>query len=216
MKPLVVLLQWQFLQLSGITVLALLITGGWVLFHKEPNEELYAMGLIISLHSQMAATTLGQFYTGEFGFLHGRGFSREQLWWSTTLASFLAAGAVWLLLAGSVWLGLRSLVQSALLNNPEYPVMAPLDNAQPWAWLTMYVFAQCSFQYAWIRGAQPMRGKTNGVWLACGGIGAACILIPAGNRGDWVARLILGSALLLCVILLVAQYRLYRSLEVRG
>ena len=120
----------------------------------------------------------------------------------------------WALAAVLVWSGARSALQD-LLQNPNYPVMAPLDDVYPWRWLLLYATSLAVFHYAWIRKLQAGRDRGAGNALAI----AYCLLsfyVPGSwaPRPLWVWCLLVGGFLAAACVLLLAGKKLHRSMEI--
>jgi hypothetical protein len=201
------------------TVLGALSLTIYVLFHQNvmiwrDSLPLYFVGF----HCLLLAWLLGRFNTPAFAFLYSRGYSRDQLWGHMMLASVISALAAWLPAALIVWTGLRSHLFD-LLENPYFPVMAPLETIVPLAWLVFYFMLMPIFHYVWIRYAQPTRGRLGGL------IAAAVILFAftmsfdlnrAPFLNEWIFWLmgLTFAAAIFCT--LYGGRTLHRFLEVRA
>jgi len=119
-KPLVFgLFFWQFKKLFLINLFALIATGLYVLLRVAPftSRELFLLSGVL-LHSWLITWKLGRSPVRQSRFLYAWGFTRDQIWWHTLLASItsgaLVCGTAWLLMVFQ----LRCFVQDQLLANP--------------------------------------------------------------------------------------------------
>lgn len=168
--------------------------------------------VFILVHSLILTALLGRFRTAGFAFLCTRGYSRHSLWGHTMLASLLAVLAAWGPAAVILWGGLRSRLQQALLS-PYFPVMAPREAPVPLVWLAGYALLLPAFHYAWIRQAQPTRGRDGGVFLAVGLVVAVFSVIAVDPAG-WFRWPLWAAAAATALVLLAAGRRLHQRMEV--
>jgi hypothetical protein len=121
----------------------------------------------------------------------------------------------WLPASLIIWTGLRSVLFDSM-QNPNFPVMAPLENNVPLAWLGYYIMLIPLFHYAWIRLAQPFRGSFAGVAIAVAVFVSYFRFYYALNVSNmlwWSSRTLL---LLMAIFLIYSTRKLIRSLEVRS
>ena len=173
---------------------------------------------LVGLQCLFLAWLLGRFNTPAFAFLYSRGYSRDQLWGHLMLASLISALAAWLPAALIVWTGLRSHLFD-LLENPYFPVMAPLETMAPLAWLVFYLTLIPIFHYVWIRLAQPTRGRLGGLIASSAMLLAFAMsfdIVRASFINEWFVWLagLTFAATSLCT--LYGGRTLHRFLEVRA
>ena len=174
-------------------------------------------GLIILAQCLLLAVLLGRFETPWFAFLYSRGYSRDGLWGHMMLVSALSVLAAWLVAALIVWTGLRCLLHDRLLHSPCFPIMAPREISMPLVWLGLYLLLVPAFHYAWIRRAQPTKGRQGGNFAVAGLLAALLVGFAMVYYLDgWLAWLsgVLYVAVVACLIL--GGRVLHRSLEVRA
>ena len=174
-------------------------------------------GLIILAQCLLLAVLLGRFETPWFAFLYSRGYSRDGLWGHMMLVSALSVLAAWLVAALIVWTGLRCLLHDRLLHSPYFPIMAPREISMPLVWLGLYLLLVPAFHYAWIRRAQPTKGRQGGNFAVAGLLAALLVGFAMVYYLDgWLAWLsgVLYVAVVACLIL--GGRVLHRSLEVRA
>ena len=172
--------------------------------------------VFILVHSLALTQLTGRFRTGAFAFLYTRGYSRDQLWAHTMLATLVSVAAAWLPAALIIWTGARSGFQGYVFRNPNFPVMAPLESPLPWAWLLGYAVCIPSLHYDWIRSAQPTRGGVRGPFLAVGALLAGWTLITIGGRNEWFGWVALSAGLVVAAATVIGGRALHRRLEVRA
>jgi hypothetical protein len=166
----------------------------------------------IGLHCLLLAILLGRFHSPAFAFLYSRGYSRNQLWGHLMLVSVLSVLTAWLPAALCVWTGLRSFLHD-WFQSPYFPVMAPREVLVPWIWLGIYLVFLPAFHYAWIRMAQPTRGRWGGIFPAVALIAALLVLY---SLNGWFAGLCVGAFSITVLVFLFGARSLHRNLEVRA
>ena len=216
------LLLWLWRQTLPATIIALPVACLGALFvpgilRVQHLDGVYGVVslLFVLVHAVAIATLMGRAGSGGFAFVYTRGFSRNDLWLHTMLASAAAVLTVWLPVCLIVWAPLRSLVQDVLLKSPYYPGAAFLDRWLPVQIMAAYALLLPVFHYAWIRLAHPTRGRMGGVLLASGFV---CALVVTGGvvhwLGQWVGGLFLALIGVVVVLLLVCSWQLHRRVEV--
>ncbi len=194
------LLWFLLCQTRPVTLVAVPAAALYVLLTPAVlNERAVGPVFFVLVHTLLVTSRFGRSKASDFAFLYTRGYSRDSLWAHTMLASSAAVLAAWLPAAVLVWTGARGVVQDRLLQNPEFPIMADSEMLLPLKWLLGYVVLLPIYHYAWIRGAQPTRGRLGGVVAA----GALVVgLLPlAGwvcpvDWFRWLAYVIYGAAIL--------------------
>ena len=174
-------------------------------------------GLIVLLQCLLLAAMLWRFETPSFAFVYSRGYSRDALWGQMMLTSGLSVLAALLPAGLIVWTGLRSLVHDLLLHSPYFPIMAPRETWVPLVWLGLYLLLVPACHYAWIRRAQPTKGRHGGSLVAVGLLAALVVAFDMFRHLDgWLAWLsgVLYVAVIVCLVL--GGWTLHRSLEVRA
>ena len=181
----------------------------------EPND--FWPWLLILLHSFLVVKNLrGNGHVHRCGFLYARGFTRDTLWAHAMLAHVLCVVMVWAPVALFIWLPIRSAVQDYLYQSPYYPLFTPMEAPLPVVWLVLYTVLAPVLHYAWIRRAQPTRGSNAGDFLAVGFFFAGfATLAMIHYREPWTNYLALAVGFAIEGILLVAGWRLHRSVEVQ-
>jgi len=173
-------------------------------------------GVLVLVQSILLMTLLGRYGSPAFAFLYSRGYSRDVLWGHMVLTS--AASAIVAVLPGSliIWLGVRSDIHDRLLNSPFYPIMAPREMIVPIAWLGLYMLLLPACHYAWIRAAQPTRGRLGGICIILGLIAALLVMLSEVHHlSGWFAGLAWGSYVAVIICLMLGSRALHRTLEVR-
>ena len=210
LKP--ALLWWQWRRALPVTIIAMVMACGYALL--APGRLGWGLAwdhgvltvLFVILHSVALVTMLGR----PSAFLYARGFSRDAIWAHTMLAHAAAVLTVWLAVGLIVWTPLRSMWQDLVMKSPFYPGAAFVDRCYPLGPLLGYAAMLPPLHYAWIRMAQPMRGRLAGVglavWFAIGGVGA---MLGAWESG-WMGL----PTVCVAALLLVWGWRLHRRLEV--
>jgi hypothetical protein len=173
--------------------------------------------LIMLTQCLLLTVLLGRFETPSFAFLYSRGYSRDALWGHMMLTSALSVLAAWLPAGLIVWTGLRSLLHDRLLHSPYFPIMAPREVLVPLVWLGLYLLLVPAFHYAWIRRAQPTKGRQGGNFAIVGLLAALLVGFDMVYYLDgWFAWLsgVLYVAVVACLV--IGGRLLHRSLEVRS
>jgi hypothetical protein len=164
----------------------------------------------------LLAWLLGRFNTPEFAFVYSRGYCRDTLWGHMMLVSVFSALAAWLPAAMIVWSGLLSCILDKF-GSPYFPIMAPLETPVPWAWLGCYLALIPICHYAWIRLAQPTRGRFGGILCAAGLVIVFLLTFDMLYFLDgwfaWMSGATFGVTLL-CLV--YGSRKLHRLLEVRA
>ena len=172
--------------------------------------------LLILVQCRLLASLLGRYNSPAFAFLYSRGYSRDALWSHIMLASALSILVGCLPAALIVWTGLRSIVHVRLFHSPYFPIMAPIENWVPLAWLGLCMLLASAFHYAWIRRAQPTTGEFSGRFLS---VAILVALVTVFNMipyfHGWFAWLSGVSYVVVLVCLVFGGRALHRSLEVR-
>jgi len=194
----------------GLGLLALLWPG--VLTPRDPWP-----ALVIFAQCFMVAATFGRFEWPSFAFTYSRGYSRDSLWGHMMLASVLSILLAWLVASLMLWTGLRSLLHDRLLHSPYFPIMAPRETWVPMVWLGLYVLLVPAFHYAWIRRAQPTKGRQGGNFVVIGLLAALLVGLNTARYLDgWFAWLSGALYVPVVVCLILGGRALHRSLEVRA
>jgi len=215
------LLKWQLRQLwlSNIVMLALGVP--YVLLTKEPlipPGNLVALLAIIA-HSGIMAACLGRISSPRIGFLYAQGFTRDQIWWHTLLASVVSATLV----CGTTWLlmvtGLRAIIQDQYLESPCFPYAARAEGTFPFILLFEYALTIPLVHYSWVRANQPCGDAEAGLTLSIGGI---CLLLwgygmaLSHSRYPGFLSLVAWSCAPLILLLILVCWRTHRRMEVRS
>ena len=173
--------------------------------------------VVIFAQSFMLAVTFGRFEWPSFAFTYSRGYSRDSLWGHLMLAGALSVLTAWLVAGLMLWTGLRNLLHDRLLRSPYFPIMAPREMSVPMFWLGLYVLLVPALHYAWIRRAQPAKGRHGGNFVVIGLLAALLVGSSMVRSLDaWLAWLsgVLYAAVVVGLIL--GGRALHRSLEVRA
>lgn len=218
MQSLLILLRWQLRQLfwinclavCGILWFALLFNSAITFFRGSP----VLPGVMV--HCGLMVLWLGRSEPRGPGFLYSQGFSRDQIWWSTFLAT-LCSG---ILVTGCLWLtivtGLRSLVQASL-GNPWFPMAGTIESTSSLWFLVEYCLLLPPMHYVWVRARLPQRDAGAGWALALGiiAIDANCYSY-ASQVGQGAVALLLGAATVLALLTLIAGWKFHRQIEVQS
>ncbi|MCP4641597.1 MAG: hypothetical protein GY851_14230, partial [bacterium] len=183
--------------------------------HREPLEwrDFWAW-LFILMHSFLIVKNLrGNGHAHRHAYLYSRGFSRDRLWVHTTLAHVLAVMMVWLPAAVLVWSPARSWIQDIVFKSPYFPLFGSYEAVLPWVWLVQYAALMPMLHYAWIRRAQPTRGRNAGDFLCVAYIVGAFTAFAAVHA-PWCRVFAVGVAILILCVMLVAGRLLNRTMEV--
>ena len=217
---------WQFKKLLPINLFAVVIVGLYVLLRVAPmtiHEMIFLFGILI--HCWLIVWKLWRTSFRQAGFLYSWGFTRDQIWRQTLLASFasgvLVCGAAWLLMLFQV----RSLVQDQLIVNPYFLNSTFGESWVPWVWLYGYVVVLPMMHYAWVRSKHSARGKLNGWVLMSFGV---AILIwsffQSSPTEHWknpvpapffLLLILVVAFILATALLLIAGRRLHGTMESR-
>ena len=175
------------------------------------------VGLLVLAQCLLMGALLGQFRSPTFAFIYSRGYSRDSLWAHVMLASALSVLAGCLPAMLIMWTGLRSLVHDRLLHSPYFPIMAPRETWVPLTWVVLYLLLVPACHYAWIRRAQPTKGRHGGSLVTVGLIAALVVAFDMVRYLDgWFAWLSGALYVGIVVCLIVGGRVLHRSLEVRA
>ena len=212
---------WQFKKLFLINLFAVIITGLYVLLRVAPftSQELFLLSGIL-LHSWLIAWKLGRSPTRQTRFLYAWGFTRDQIWWHSLLAS-IASGA---LICGVAWLmmvsQLRCFVQDQLLTNPYFPAGASSECWIPWLWLYGYGITLPLMHYAFVRSRQSVRGGYSGWAILVFGISILTWSFfkssPPAEMIEAPIAMLTGLAVLFIpatVLLIIAGRRIHGTME---
>ena len=209
------LLRWLLRQTLPVTLIALPVATLYVLFAREPLgwQDPWAAMFVLA-HSIAITSCLGRFRSSGFTFLYTRGYSRDQLWAYTMLATVASVLFVWLSAALIVWTPLRGLIQDKLFVSPYFPVMAIREASVPWSWLAGYAILLPMFHYVWIRRAQPTKGGNGAVLLAVGVVIVMSTLMTFRWHRQWFIVLLWITSMIVVVTTLIAGRTLHKSMEV--
>lgn len=140
------------------------------------------------------------------------------MWAQSMLASACSALCVCLPAAILIFSGLRSSVQDAF-DNPWFPLMQTDEYWLPAVLSLEYATVMLLMHYSWLRANQSCSDSSAGWMLMCLGL---CFLLWGFGLADshsyhpsfltYVPRLLTPAV----VLLLVAGFRLHRSLEIRS
>ncbi len=221
MKVKLALILWLLRVTAPVTLIALVAAVTYVLFRRAPFVHqdfvsLIAPWLFVALHSVVLVAFVSRVHTSGFAYLYSRGFSRDTVWLNQMTASALAVLVVWLPSALCVWTGLRSALQEHLMQNSEYPVMAPTDTPFPWFYLMGYAIALPTLQYAWVRRNQPTLGQESGDALIVGIVLATfSVLAMTSYREGWAQAIAIAGGIAVGLTFVVTARSLHRGIEVQ-
>ena len=215
------LLKWQLRKLWLFNIVMLALGVPYVLLTKEPlipPGNLVPLSAII-VHSGIMAASLGRISSPRIGFLYAQGFTRDQIWWHTLLASVVSA----ILVCGTAWLlmvtGLRAYVHDQLLESPWFPYAARAEGAFPLILLFEYALTIPLMHYSWVRANQPYSDAEAGLTLSIGGV---CLLLwgygmaLSHSRYPGFLSLVAWSCTPLILLLILVCWRTHRRMEVRS
>ena len=212
------LLKWMLTELRTPMKLGLLIVltlSIIPIYDKYQNSNDYSMSLFFILPmlsmlalpvlSAMICAKLNRFRSPSFGFLYGRGYSRNTLWWHMMAAMFLAVIIPWLA-AGCIAL--------PVYHNLKIEVSV---------WRTTLfgcgtqLFFIATLNYIWIRDAQPRRYKNSGAWLVMAVVWSQQLWSMARIQNDDVIMVVLPLiSTFISVLFLWQSYRLHEHIEVHS
>ena len=162
---------WQFKKLGLLNFFAVLAVGSYVLLRVTPftcHELVLLLGVL--LHCWLIAWRLWRSSPRQSGFLYSWGFTRDEIWWQTYLASLASAalvcGVAWLLMV----LQVRFLVQDGLVANPYFLVPQSGEYWVPWFCFYGYLLVLPMLHYAWVRSKHSAKGKFVGWMIMFGGL----------------------------------------------
>ena len=210
------LLRFFLRQSAWVMLAGALVSGSYALGSPAVmkwNDPLPTLGVLAYCLAQTGSR--GRFQSRGFAFLYSRGFSRDVLWGHLWLATGVVLLAVWLPGAAVIWTGLRSSIHDRVFQSPNFPIMAPRETMVPLVWLAMIVPLLAAFHYAWIRLAQPTRGRAGGFFVP-----AAVIFTGLTIFGSvyylptWFAWLAGAAAIVATAAMLIGGRIIHRSLEV--
>ncbi len=212
------LFAWQFRQLRLVTILAVVLSTGFVLWESQPLEFDVSgpAPFFVLIHSLIVVWVLGRVTNSSFGFLYVQGYSRDVLWWHLMGASCASVLAAWMPAAVLILLRFRSGFQEEL-NNFNFPLMAETEHSFVWWCLLAYGILVPLFHYAWIRGSQPSRGSASGFVIALGASFAAFSIwngVRVPDMPSWTVLIMTSGFVLAASSLLIASRKLHRQLEV--
>jgi hypothetical protein len=212
------LLIWNLRELRNVTLVAVPVAVAYTILapgHMGIGAQWQA--LFIIGYAIAVAVALGRYRTGQFGFLYGRGFGRDSLWFHAVLASIVGVLVVWLAASLVLWLGVRGFVQN-LLESPYYPgIMEPRDALVPWTWLALFLFALPFVHYAWIRAGHAAPGGDGGKILAyLAMLGVLLMLDTRHLDPPGVQRVILAIAAGTWLVILLGSRLVHRRMEIQG
>ena len=167
------------------------------------------------LHVFITQLILGRLSNATGEFLCTRGYPLRMLSRVRLAVALWHTGLVWLSASLPLWTGIRSWVQAALLQNPEFPLLDGVDCFVPLTWLLTLGVLTCLMHYHSMRSCLPVRGRMAGAWLAAG-----WILVDAVARNGvgspslvWMAWTV---PLLLAATALWASIKLSSNVEVQA
>lgn len=169
--------------------------------------------LFVFVHALLLVGAMGGARGPSRAYLYTRGWTRDRVWLHLALATAVAVLAVWMPAALVVWTAIRSTIQEAA-GNPWFPVMAPAEFTAPPVWLLLYVVVTAAAHFAWIRSAQPTRGREAGLFLVAGLVPVFLTLFIFRYHPTWFACTAVVLGLVAVAALLAAGRRLHRLMEV--
>jgi hypothetical protein len=195
MQALFILVRWQMRQLQWMNWLMAcgafmfaLLSAIPLMFFQSPF-----LMLLVGIHCAAMVLTLGRSEPRGPGFLYAQGFSRNQLWWSTFLATLLSGVLVCAMFWLAIATGLRALIQNAI-GNPWFPVIGTIEASAALGFLIEYAILLPPLHYVWVRARQPQSDAAAGWTLA-----AAVIIYYCTCYG------LMGQLLTSSIALLVAE-----------
>ncbi len=203
------LLTWRLRDVYYTNLAAALAACAYVALRWEPHTTMDLWPwLFILAHSAKIAYDLGRIRSADFAYLHCRGFSSDTLWAHTMLAAAISALFVLVPVAVIIAVPIRSTFHDAA-GNPYFPIFYTTECRVLIPWALAYVLPLAFFSYAWIRRAQPTRGRM------AGGILCSAVVLLWAWRFSMGLRPSVHSALTLALLvaLCVTGRALYRSLE---
>ena len=218
MKPLMTLIRWHLRQLMLLNIAMLLAAIVYTMFTSERlilGRQVY-MTLGCLIHAGLMVWILGRSATRGPGFLYSQGFSRDQLWWSTWLATVISGAMVSLTVLLIVISGLRSSTQF-FLGNPWFPLMGAVDADISLWLLAFYLLLLGPMHYFWVRCRQPFGDQGAGWPILTGFI---LMVFGAIDRSIYSlsdeALLMHGASILMSTISVLSCWRLHRCVEVQA
>lgn len=218
MKPLLTLIRWHLRQLMLLNIAMMLAAAIYTMLWSE-RFDLPRSGILIlggMVHSVLMVTILGRSSPRGPGFLYAQSFSRDQLWWSTWLATVISGTMVSAVMFLVVISGLRSWAQFHL-GNPWFPLIGPSEFDTSLWLLSLYVIELGPLHYVWVRCRQPFGDASAGWFLL---VGFYLFVINAIDKSVYVVStstwLLHSINLLMSVVMTIACWRFHRSAEVQA
>lgn len=148
------------------------------------------------------------------GFAQTVGYGRAVIARHIVLARLSAVLIVWLPVAAIYWLGIRSLFQQHLLNNPNFPVMAPLEFHIPILAMLNYLLFLGLDLWNTAQLHQPHAGRDSVKWLIAA-IAIAIVTIENILPGNpwWLLRVSGLAAFIVIAITFRHALRLFPTME---
>lgn len=211
-------IRWQARQLLPINMAAVACLVLYTLFTPSAitfvSNEGLAIGVLI--HCLAMTVALGRSALAGPGFLYSQGLSRDQLWWSTFAATVGSGALICIVFWLMVITGIRATVQQAC-GNPWFPVVGTMElTAIKWL-LLEYGLLLPPLHYVWIRTRQPYTDSAAGWLIAIALVIFYMICFPNLRHADddWLT-LMTGAGLLLAGIMVAANWKLHRYVEVQS
>jgi hypothetical protein len=218
MKP--ALLRWLLWQTLPVTSIAVPIFALFVALYPGPIFWMRdtTLWILILLHGYALHLCLGRPRSSSMAHLYCHGFSRQTLWRHVVVATWLAILAAWIPMAALIWSPARVWIQTRLLNNQNFFVLAPLEQSSPVFILIAEMVWMAVLNYAWVREAQPFRGLRGGRWLTRLFVIVA-LLMPFTQWDrigpSWLVPSVMASWIIVGLIAFWGALRLQGRMEVR-
>jgi hypothetical protein len=218
MKTMLILTRWQLRQLFWPNCLAVCAGVLFVLLSSAAvtflRNELVMFGVFV--HCGVLVLILGRSDPRGPGFLYSQGFSRDQLWWSTFVATLFSGLIVCFMCWFTIITGLRALVQEAT-GNPWFPAAGTIDAGSVKWFMLVYVLVLPPLHYIWVRARQPMCDPTAGLMLSVGIVWlySRC-LIDTNHLSPAHAARMIGATALLASLTLIGCWIFHRQVEVQS
>lgn len=150
------LFRWQLRQVSGLNLLTIIVATCWAIFDSSVLEPLQTPTIVLMVlgHCLGMLWILGRNSPRRSGFLYCQGFSRDQIWWSTWLATLAASVCVGLAIWLAIVLRLRSTVQE-WFGNPWFPLVGADEAGCAVTVVLMYVAVLSVGHFVWVRSRLP-------------------------------------------------------------
>lgn len=218
MKPMITLIRWHLRQLAVLNIAMMLAAIVYPMFTSD-RLILGRQGYVVVaglIHSWLMVWILGRSAPRGPGFLYSQGFSRDQLWWSTWLATVISGAMVSVVVFVVIISGLRSWTQFHL-GNPWFPLMGTVD-ADVSLWLfAFYLLVLGPMHYFWVRCRQPF-GDSGAGWLIL--MGFVFMVVGALDRSassiSPVAWVMHGSGVVMSSLSVLSCWQFHRRVEVQA